>query len=239
MLYLAAMVQNQTTFSQNVVFAHTVASLGFSGGTALAGIIVPRLLVLLGWRGLMAIEAAVMLHTIPLSYCFINCRMKQTQSLSFVVIDETQNLTQIRQSKLKLKNAAEMCLKLTVRSFDFRLFLSGIFLIFCLARIGGFGAFYSIIAHTPGRAVHEGLSLQQGTQLVSAMSFATFASRPFLAALTFKYYLNEVTIAAVCAPLAALATTAVALFSDNYPVLVTLYALNGLALGNGGYYYHY
>lgn len=239
MLYLAAMVQNQTTFAQNVVFAHTVASLGFSGGTALAGIIVPRLIVLLGWRGLMAMEAAVMLHTIPLSYCFINCRVKQTQSLSLFVIDETQNLTHIHRAKLKLKNAAETCLKLTVRSFDFRLFLSGVFLTFCLARIGGCGAFYSIIAHTPGRAVHEGLSLQQGTQLVSAMSFTTFASRPLLAALTLKYHLNEVTIAAVCAPLATFVTIAVALLSDNYPVLVTLYALNGLALGNCSYYYHY
>ena len=210
MLYLSALVANQQTFSNNVTFAHIVASLGFTGGPMVAGLIVPVILAEFGWRGLMAIEAALMLHALPLSCFFI---VKRTQLISRINANDASS----KDFRILLRNIAD----------NLSFFCNGKFLIYCMARIGAQFSFVGLVSHTPGRAVFIGLTLSEGSLFLSLMSFGAFVSRLVLTGILYKWAsINNVLIAALSAALSALILLVIT-FTTSFISLAALYALYG------------
>lgn len=70
-VYLCAVVEIQRTFPKNVTFAQTMASMGYSGGSVMAGITVPPLIATFGWRGTMMLTAAALLNALAFGCAFI------------------------------------------------------------------------------------------------------------------------------------------------------------------------
>ena len=210
MLYLSALVANQQTNSDNVTFAHTVASLGFTGGPMVAGFVVPVILAEFGWSGLMAIEGAMMLHALPLSYSF---KVRRAQ--------QNSRINAIGTSNKKVRSLPrDMAASLS-------LFCHRTFLVHCVGRIGAQFSYLGMMSHTPGRAVYIGLTLSEGSLLLSLMSLGAVVSRIVFATILYKWpSIDNVVAAAVCAALSALVLVVIT-FTTSFISLAVQYALYG------------
>lgn len=210
-MQLCAIVEIQQAFPSNVVIAQTIASLGFSGGSITAGLVMPSLLSTFGWRGTMALEGAVLLNTVVLAQSY----------------NERTSATSLSESN----NAGRRYLQPLIKEmFDFSLFGNAIFSLLCIGRMCVYFSFQNIISHSPGRAISIGLSFQQGTLFLSFTSLGTFCCRPIYVLIKYLCHVSNIVTAIVCTSAGSGLLAAVA-FTYSFNFLIIIYIALGMAVG--------
>lgn len=225
-VYLCAVVEIQRTFPNNVTFAQTMASMGYSGGSVMAGITVPPLIATFGWRGTMMLTAAALLNALAFGCAFIRRRrpgaeLEKKRSHS-VASGHVMCASPAKATRVMGKMARE--------ALDCSICARPKFLIFCFARFCVRFTFSASIALTPARATSVGLTLAQGTLLNSAYSVATLLFRLVFGVLTYKRQVSSLLIVIIFSASGAAFMTAIAFTTEFYSLLVC-YMGCGICIG--------
>ena len=226
MVYLCAIVEIQQSFSKNVSFAQTMASIGYSGGSVLAGIIMPPLLLSFGWRGTMALVGATLLNSVAVAYSFRD-RPKSSSLSSALSSPSSPDKVEGSISK---QTKVSVVRSIFSEALDFSLFKNPMFALLCCARFCVWFAFHCYFSHSPSRAVSVGLTLQQGTFLLSATSIGTFSCRPVLAFVAHKWHISNI-ITVIIFSLISSGLMVITSFAVEFYALVAMAVINGMAVG--------
>ncbi len=110
------------------------------------------------------------------------------------------------------------------------MFGNATFVLFCVGRLNIWFAMQALFSHTPSRAVAIGLTLQQGTLLLSFVSVGSFLCRLILIGVTHAANISIIAIAITCALMGAAFLAAIA-FTSHYYVFVVQHVAVGMTLG--------
>ena len=220
-LYFCTLIEIQKTFSGNITFAVSAVAIGYSGGSIAAGFTLPHLLAAFGWRGTIALVGVFVLNAVPLGCAFSARRSSSNVSQQKLSIDEQDDDTC---SRIKLIS------RVIREALNFKIFLNPMFALFCLGRFCVRFAFCASFSLTPTRAIAIGLTLQQGTQLMSMYSIATLLFRLVFGVFTYRRQVSNIITVIVCSVAGAAFMMAIAV-TINFWWLVAWYMAFGIFVG--------
>ena len=181
---LCCTVSIQTSFTKHRNVAQSIALMGQGVGGILAGIFLIHIISNYGWRGAMALQGAMLLNLLVLSFGFHK---------------EPSVLPSVHKQASKAISTSSFfpCIKNYLSdALNFEIFHNTIFVLFGMSKFFFMLTLLALIAHFPGCAVAIGLSREQGMLVYVGFSIGTLVGRVPLNAVASIRCINNILLIA-------------------------------------------